>query len=186
MSEEIWRPAVGLPNYEVSDKGRVRSLGRTFQRRGCQVRVRERILGGWIKRRAGRPMFRGVTLGRTGHRYYTRIHRLVLEAFVGPCPPGMEGCHNDGNPLNNLLANLRWDTHVNNLRDAVTHGTFVPPPVHWGEAHPLAKLTDEQVDEIRRAPTGHGTRAKLARQYGVSGNSIGRIRAGKQRIARAA
>jgi len=50
-------------------------------------------------------------------------HRLVLETFTGPCPSGMEGCHNDGNPKNLFRENLRWDTHKNNSKDMSKHGT---------------------------------------------------------------
>ena len=51
------------------------------------------------------------------------IHRLVLLAFEGPEPDGMEVCHTDGNPANNRLDNLRWGTRGDNLRDRVRHGT---------------------------------------------------------------
>lgn len=47
----------------------------------------------------------------------------VLTAFVGPCPEGMECCHWDGNPLNNHILNLRWDTHQGNMKDMVRHWT---------------------------------------------------------------
>lgn len=40
----------------------------------------------------------------TMKNYY--VHRAVLEAFVGPCPPNHEACHIDGNPGNNRLENL--------------------------------------------------------------------------------
>lgn len=50
------------------------------------------------------------------------VHRLVLEAFVGPCPSGCEGCHYDGNPANNIVSNLRWDTTKNNCLDKRRHG----------------------------------------------------------------
>lgn len=53
------------------------------------------------------------------------VHRLVLIAFVGPPPDGMEVCHNDGDPTNNVLSNLRWDTRTGNMRDAVDHRTHV-------------------------------------------------------------
>lgn len=53
---------------------------------------------------------------------------MVLETFRGPCPPGLEGCHGDGDGFHNELANLRWDTHQSNMQDAIDHGTFVPPP----------------------------------------------------------
>lgn len=36
------------------------------------------------------------------------VAELVLEAFVGPCPPGASVQHLDGDPQNNQLSNLRW------------------------------------------------------------------------------
>ncbi|WP_082971209.1 HNH endonuclease signature motif containing protein [Mycobacterium sp. 852002-51971_SCH5477799-a] len=57
-----------------------------------------------------------------GRKETRRVHRLVLEAFVGPAPSGTFGCHLDGDPANNRLNNLRWDTQANNLRDVVSHG----------------------------------------------------------------
>ena len=122
MSEEQWLPVVGYEGlYEVSSEGRVRSLDR------------------WIEKRNGsRCFYRGTLLkpGRTesnhlfvvlpsrngGPRVNARVHRLVLEAFVGPCPEGMEGCHRDDNPTNNHIENLRWDTHSENTLDRVRNG----------------------------------------------------------------
>ncbi|MDP7729539.1 HNH endonuclease [Mycobacterium sp. TY813] len=51
------------------------------------------------------------------------MHHLVLEAFVGPRPPGLEGCHGNGDPADNSVANLRWDTRSANVFDSVRHGT---------------------------------------------------------------
>ena len=48
-------------------------------------------------------------------------HLLVLEAHVSPRPVGLEGCHNDGDPTNNVVGNLRWDTHSANLLDIARH-----------------------------------------------------------------
>lgn len=65
--------------------------------------------------------------GRTGapgsRQRWVFVHVLVLEVFVGPCPSGMEGCHANGDPSDNRLVNLRWDTHSANMRDAMRHGT---------------------------------------------------------------
>lgn len=59
-----------------------------------------------------------VGLDCSGRNLARAVHRLVLEAHVGPCPPGMEACHYpDPDPANNRLANLRWDTHLENARD---------------------------------------------------------------------
>lgn len=46
------------------------------------------------------------------------VHRLVLEAFVGPAPEGYHGCHYpDPNPSNNHISNLRWDSISENAKD---------------------------------------------------------------------
>jgi hypothetical protein len=64
-----------------------------------------------------------VPLFRDGKAVRRLVHHLVLEAFVGPCPEGMEGCHfPDWNPANNHLSNLRWDTRQGNWRDRKLHG----------------------------------------------------------------
>ena len=103
------------------------------------------------------------------------VHVLVLTVFIGPCPEGMEGCHEDGDFTNNRVDNLRWDTHQENQRDMVRHGTtnFMP-----GENHPNAKLTEEQVREIRRMyATGEWTQKELMSHFDVA--SIQAILEGK-------
>ena len=49
------------------------------------------------------------------------VHRLVLEAFVGPMPEAMETRHLDGNPANNCLDNLRYGTRAENEADKRLH-----------------------------------------------------------------
>lgn len=66
-----------------------------------------------------------VWLYQDGHSRSPQISRLILDAWVGPCPEGMECCHNDGNAMNNVLSNLRWDTHWNNVQDQISQGTHV-------------------------------------------------------------
>ena len=63
-----------------------------------------------------------------------RVHRLVLETFVGPSN-GMEVRHIDGNPLNNVVSNLAWGTRKEQIADQKAHGTFVPPPRLIGNAN---------------------------------------------------
>ena len=64
----------------------------------------------------------GVSLCRESRVRDFRVHRLVLEAYVGPCPKGLEGCHFDDNKTNNHLSNLEWDTPSTNAFDAVRNG----------------------------------------------------------------
>ena len=85
---------------------------------------------------------------------------FVLEAFVGPCPQGVECCHNDGNCLNNAESNLRWDTSKSNKADQLLHGTRI-----CGERINTAKLTAADVREIRDSGQSAGV---LAEKFGVT------------------
>lgn len=102
------------------------------------------------------------------------VHRLILEAFAGKCPPGKEACHNDGNKTNNAIENLRWDTRKRNASDRYKHGT-----IQFGEKCLLAKLSTRAVIEIRRLYRSGKTRRALAQQFGVTASNIWRIVKGK-------
>lgn len=117
ISEE-WRPVVGWEGlYEVSDHGRVRSLDRLVQfgTRQRMVRGRIRKPGRTIKGVLYVPLCNGIQVNRS-------VHQLVLEAFVGPRPSGLEGCHWNDVKTDNRLVNLRWDTHKANELDKVRNG----------------------------------------------------------------
>lgn len=115
-STEVWLPVAGYQGiYEVSDKGAVRSLDRVAgnnQNRRGRV-LKERQLPN------GRPR---VSLAKDGSVKDAYTYRLVLEAFVGPCPPGHEALHWDDDPSNNSLTNLRWGTRTENMRDMSRNG----------------------------------------------------------------
>lgn len=121
MSCETWLPVEGFPDYEVSDKGNVR----TYKRRSASAEVPMLM----------NPMdfngYKHVYLheghlrrwGQGGRGKKKRVHRLVLEAFIGLCPKGKECRHLDGNPSNNKLENLTWGTSKENASDQFRHGT---------------------------------------------------------------
>jgi len=116
-TSERWLPVVGYEGlYEVSDRGRVRSLPRYNPRGGPQ--------GGQILQ--GRPLsgsgYLRVYLCKGGSRRDWRIHRLVLLAFVGPCAEGHVVRHLDGDPARNWLTNLAYGTYSENSYDTVRHG----------------------------------------------------------------
>lgn len=105
--------------------------------------------------------------GRGTNKY---VHRLVLESFVGPCPEGMEACHNDGDKTDNCLVNLRWDTKKSNGMDKVSHGTSAT-----GSRNGQAKLTEAQVLEIRRLLDDGISRRKVEELFGVGEGTVARI-----------
>ena len=133
FDSEIWKPVVGYEGYyEVSDHGRVRSLDR--------VDTAGRTKKGVIRKAVLSRDHMQLALYRDTKMKMKYVHRLVLEAFVGPCPEGMEACHNDGNPSNNHVNNLRWDTQSENMNDRVKHGSHHQAiKTHCPRGHVLAE-----------------------------------------------
>ena len=102
---EKWVPL--MEGYEVSDRGRVRSLPRRGRTKG---RVLKPALTG---------RYAAVTLpGRT----QVHIHKAVMEAFVGPKPSGAVIRHLDGDVWNNDVTNLAYGTPAENEQDKIRHG----------------------------------------------------------------
>ena len=121
-SRELWRDVPGYEGlYRVSDRGRIKSLDRIIlTKKGVIRNYRQKFL----KPILGKTIRPSVGLYKKKKMILYLIHRLVLEAFIGPCPEGMECCHfPDRDPSNNRLENLRWDTHKANVADSIKHGT---------------------------------------------------------------
>lgn len=93
------------------------------------------------------------------------IHRLVLGAFIGPCPDGFECRHLDGNPGNNLLDNLCWGTHQENVADMMKHGRF---PDQRGFHNGRSKLKDSDIYKIRELYSAGMSSCRIGPIFGVS------------------
>lgn len=153
--KETWLPVVEFELYEVSNKGRIRSYF-TAQPRMLKPSVDE---FGYSKYR----------FYRNGTQHSRQVHRVVLEAFIGPCPEGMIACHGPKGPRDNSLENIYWATLSDNLgRDKRRDGTM-----QCGERHGQAVLTAAQVSEIRSHP--EMSQRALAKAYGVGKTTIGHI-----------
>src|SRR5271167_2615180 len=118
METEVWADVPGCEGfYQVSNFGRVmrcKQLLPSLVLEGRRVHIRELKP---VSRYAGRL---SVALSLPGLKpKWHQLHRLVLLAFVGPCPEGMECRHLDGNHLNNRLGNLEWNTHLVNMQDKI-------------------------------------------------------------------
>lgn len=115
-------------------------------------------------------IFAGARATPSGNKEMRLVHRLVLESFVGPCPDGMQACHNNGDPKDNRAENLRWDTPSNNQADRHSHGTAAV-----GIRNPRAKLTEADIRNIRQSSL---TAVELSRQYPCNASNISQIRRG--------
>lgn len=121
-----------------------------------------------LAKRVGTGGYVNVSTRRQGGKHKPiLVHRMVLLAFVGPCPEGCEACHfPDPDKTNNHLSNLRWDTKSANSRDAILQGVK-----KVGEGAPSAKLTEEDVRQIR-VMRGDLTVRQLCQRFGVGPTTV--------------
>jgi hypothetical protein len=170
MAYVRWVPVVGYEGmYEVSSEGGVR-------------RISSRVADGraWPGRVLQPSYTRGyarVKFCRQGQTKNYSVHILVLLAFRGPCPTGMQACHRNDQPGDNRLSNLRWDTPRENWLDRVRLGTAR----NIGEGCHKAKLRNAQVRWLKRLlkKWPRPTYAVLAARLGVSRNTIANIAQGR-------
>lgn len=146
---ETWLPVVDWEGfYEVSCHGRVRSIDRKIIRSDGQTR---HFKGKMLSPGTNRHGYPVVVLSRPGELRTAKVHRLVLHAFKGESPQGMEACHNNGDRSDARLANLRWDTPSNNQLDRSAHGTdFQANKTHCPQGH---AYTQENIKVIPSRPT---------------------------------
>jgi hypothetical protein len=160
--EEIWRDIPDYPGYQVSNLGNVQSyLKRNYKRY---------LTPHPLKPHPGRGGRLNVGLSKNGKLQTRYIHRLVLSTFVGPCPPGMQACHNDGNALNNHVENLRWDTQLANAADRRIHD-----PGERGERKASARMTEAKVLDLRERFVQGWTYRELAEYYGIDYTTVAHI-----------
>lgn len=136
--KENWLPIPGYEGrYEVSDLGNVRSVERvTIDRRGA----RKHYTGKTLKPISNGSHFNVPLYDEYGKKRREYVHRLVMLAFVGPCPEKKEVCHSNGNPSDNRLCNLRYGTVSENRLDSVRHRTHPETrKTHCPRGHILAE-----------------------------------------------
>lgn len=172
LSEE-WRAIPGFGDrYEASSLGRIRSVG--VGGNGRQGKVLKASLRG-----PSRRQYPSVMLYRSGVGAARFVHVLVMLAFVGPPPPDHEIDHLDNDSLNPRLSNLEYVTRPEQHRRAFSRDGRRGSN-RGGELAPTAKLTWEQVREIRRRLNAKEISGRaLARELGLSHATINDIARGK-------
>lgn len=120
MQAELWKPIKGYEGlYQVSSKGRIRSLKRTKKNKwGGIIQVKERVLANGISGQG----YINVLLYNNGNRRTYKAHRLVAEAFISNPDNKPHVNHIDGNKENNSIENLEWCTIKENNIHAYSSG----------------------------------------------------------------
>lgn len=162
---EQWKDVVGFEGrYQVSNLGRVKSLlGRT-----------DKIL---LPKQKSNCNEKEVNLSVGGKHKMCMVHRLVLEAFVGPRPEKHIASALDGNTGNAVLENLVW------ALESEVRAT------QRGEKNKAAQLTNEQALAVKvrlleakadnEGVTPRGLVAQIAKEYGVRHETVRKINVGQ-------
>lgn len=161
-SGEEWLPIRGLEGrYMISSHGRVRSL----------VTKDESIMSPYKNKKG----YLGVVLrDDNGEKVRRLVHRLVAEAFI-PNPLGKgQVNHDDGVKSNNRVGNLEWATNQENRDHAIKTGLHKNPEPRHGPANSSAKLSEDQVLEIRRLAETMETK-HVASRFAVDPSTIDKI-----------
>jgi hypothetical protein len=174
---EIWKPVEGFKTtHEVSSLGRVRTVPRTFyggrtRRDGTKsaMTTRQKCLRQWLSPRG--YLVCGFSVDRRST--FRVVHRVVAEAFHGsPIGARQEVNHIDGNKLNNAAANLEWVTPSENTKHA--YDTGLRAKIIGVDVN-TAKLTEEQVRELRSLAAQGMSNSKLAAKFGITKGPVNAI-----------
>lgn len=167
----IWKPIAGFEkSYLISNTGLVKGLERRIPHgvKGYTRIQKERYL---------KPALNGygylfVVLSIEGKHFNKRVHQLVADAFIKKCSDGMQVNHKDGIKTNNLPENLEYVTPKENT----LHSIDVLGHYRHGKYHWKAKLTEEQVKEMRVLyKTGRYTQVELAKKYNIHRGQLSKI-----------
>lgn len=158
---EKWKAVPGYEGrYEVSSRGRVRSLKR---KRVPETRV--------LKPHVDKDGYEELSACKDGDVKYLKIHRLVYECFVGPIPEGHFINHRDNCKFNNHIRNLETVTNQGNLDHAMK----------WRRktGYKYRKLSNDEVAAIKWELTLGNCGRRIAEKWGVRPSRIYDIQNGK-------
>lgn len=166
---EVWKDIPSYENrYQASNFGRIKSLQR-------KVRGVNHYSGKEFFKTVPERILRPAPYCKNGHLSVVLehggigkpVHQLILKTFVGDPPDGMEVLHNNGNPTDNRLENLRYGTRTENILDT------------YRQRGRWRKLSVEDVQAIRFSLYSGIRGVDLANEFGVSQTTISKIKCGR-------
>lgn len=169
-----WRQIPGLPGYEASRCGSIRSIDRVIEMKNGRKRLHRGVVlrSGYHSAKFRYPQ---VNFGKMGT--YT-VHYLVAITWIGPKPgDSYQVRHLDGNPENCTAYNLKWGLPVDNQEDRFLHGT-----ASIGELHGMSVLTADDVIEIRKSLAAKVPQSRIAKMFGISQSQVSHINTGRNWI----
>ena len=161
MADEEWRVIPSFPDYVVSNYGSIIRIAGTHAVTG-KPRKTKRNNRGYLM----------ISLYFRGQDHTRLVHRLIMEAFVGPCPDGYNVDHINNRKEDNRLKNLRYVPCSTNK-----------PKARYGEENCIMRISDKEVAEMRLMyRTGMFSQSELADRFQCSQASVSRICTGNGRV----
>ena len=161
-----------IPNYEgyyqVSNHGNVRSLNRSVVQQNGRKQF---IKGKTIKPHLTNKGYFKVHLWRDGKKISRSIHRLVAMAFLANSLNKPQVNHINGCKTDNNLCNLEWNTQSEQQIHAYQNGLQAR-----GEKHHYAKLSLEEVIQIKQSLKSQVLQKDLAAKFNISQQTISAIK----------
>ncbi|HTJ53771.1 MAG TPA: NUMOD4 motif-containing HNH endonuclease [Cyclobacteriaceae bacterium] len=161
---EIWIDIVGYNgNYQISNLGRVKSIGRKVDsinhKKKSTSTVHEKIL------KSSKYRYESVFLSKSGISKMALVHRLIATVFIPNPENKPQVNHKNGNKLDNRIENLEWcnasensiHAYKNNLTKAVK-----------GELVGSSKLLESEASELLQLHYMYGlNQRKTAKEYNL-------------------
>ena len=135
---ENWKEIAGYEGiYEVSDQGRIKSLGNNKSRKEKILKPQKECSG-----------YLQIGLYKDGHVKMLKVHRLVAEAFI-PNPQGLETVnHKDEDKTNNTVSNLEWMSRKDNINYGTRNKRAAEANINNFGVSKAVQMIDKQTGEL--------------------------------------
>lgn len=156
--QEKWKTCAQDARYEVSSRGRIRTI--------ATGKLRKTSPNG-----TGYPQL-SVRMHGTKRQAIHAVHVLVAEAFLGPCPEGHWIHHIDENRANNHISNLQYKKRGKHTGDHMRKAWKDGKMTNHGETHYKAKLTKKNVEKMKELHRQGTSYAELGRMFNVTRSCV--------------